>query len=65
MADEKDINLGTVAEDPAAHLAAPDMNRYWYPPGKTEPELRPEFVNEAAESKSEDKAEPTKAPRKK
>lgn len=24
---------------------APDMNRYYYPPGTTEPQLRPEFVD--------------------
>ena len=51
MADTlKDIKLGTAAEDPNASPVAPDMNRYYYPPGKTEPELRPEFANEAAAS---------------
>lgn len=47
---DQEIALGKAAEDPNAPAAAPDMNRYYYPPGKTEPELRPEFANEAAAS---------------
>lgn len=46
---DKDIKLGTAADEPQVQTgAAPDMNRYHYPPGKTEPELRPEFANESA-----------------
>lgn len=43
-----DIALGKAAEDPGPTTTAPDADRYWYPPGKTEPELRPEFANESA-----------------
>lgn len=48
--------------DPNAPENAPDMSRYHYPPGKTEPELRPEFVDaeEAEEEPEEDVA--TKKP---
>lgn len=41
MADVK-IEPGSIG-DPAG----PDMNRYYYRPGTTEPELRPELVIEA------------------
>lgn len=34
------------AKDLNAPENAPDMTRYYYRPGTTEPELRPEFANE-------------------
>lgn len=61
MAEEKDIKLGTAADDPVAHLAPPDMNRYYYPPGTTEPVLRPEFANETAAEPKAEEAQPAKA----
>lgn len=38
----------------------PDMNRYYYRPGTTEPELRPEFV-EAEKAAAAEKQEKPKA----
>lgn len=46
---DKDVKLGSTADnptDPNSPAAAPDMNRYYYPPGTTEPVLRPEFANQ-------------------
>lgn len=63
MPDE-DIKLGTIADEPTT-TAAPDMNRYYYRPGVTEPELRPEFANEAEEPKKAAKpAKPKKVAKK-
>lgn len=46
---DQDVKLGTAADEPKAQDAnAPDMNRYYYPPGTTEPQLRPEFANAGA-----------------
>lgn len=56
MADEEaneDIKLGTAAAEEPATVGAPDANRYYYPPGKTEPELRPEFANAETEAAPE------------
>ena len=44
--------------DPNAPENAVDMNRYYYRPGTTEPELRPEIVEAEAA-----KAEPAPAPK--
>ena len=41
MADEE-VKLGG-SDDPAP-VAPPDMKRYYYPPGATEPVLRPEIA---------------------
>lgn len=60
---DQDIKLGTAADEPKAQDAnAPDMNRYYYPPGKTEPELKPEFANEAAASTTETTDEEVEQP---
>lgn len=46
---DKDVKFGTAASKPeGAGSNAPDMSRYYYPPGTTEPQLRPEFANESA-----------------
>lgn len=45
-------------EDPNAPENAVDMNRYYYRPGTTEPELRPEIA-EAEAAKSAPKPETT------
>jgi hypothetical protein len=47
---DQDVKLGTAADEPKAAPVDPktDMNRYYYRPGTTEPELRPEIA--AAES---------------
>lgn len=42
MPDTSDIKLGTAAEGETNVSNAPDMSLYWYPPGKTEPELKPQ-----------------------
>lgn len=58
MADkDKDVKLGTAAEKPA-ELSTLDHDRYYTPPGATEPVLRPEFANAPTE---EPAAEETKA----
>lgn len=41
-----------------------DMNRYYYRPGTTEPELRPEFVEEEAAGAEEDEEAVTTKPKK-
>lgn len=51
MADPK-IERGSI-DDPAG----PDMSRHYYRPGTTQPELRPEFANEAAVAPTEDTEE--------
>lgn len=65
MADmpDQDIKLGTAADEPKEQdVNAPDTNRYYYPPGKTEPELKPEFANAAAASTTEATAEEVEQP---
>lgn len=56
--------------DPNAPENAVDWNRYYLRPGTTEPELRPEFANEAVEPEAVETteklvAEPKKAASKK
>ena len=54
---DQDVKLGTAADEPKAPPVDPktDMNRYYYRPGTTEPELRPEIA--AAEAQKAASAE--------
>jgi hypothetical protein len=63
MADNdanKDVKLGTAADEPAADPKT-DMNRYYYRPGTTEPELRPEIAAAEAQKAARVEAEPAEA----
>jgi hypothetical protein len=52
MAD-RDIKLGTAADQLAVDPKT-DTNRYYYRPGTTEPELRPEIVEAEAKAKAKE-----------
>jgi hypothetical protein len=54
---DQDVKLGTAADEPAAPAVDPktDMTRYYYRPGTTEPELRPEIAE--AEARTAESAE--------
>jgi len=47
---EKDIKLGTAATNAPEVDPKTDMTRYYYRPGTTEPELRPEVAQAEAEA---------------
>jgi len=53
---EKDIKLGTAADQPAVDPKT-DTTRYYYRPGTTEPELRPEIAQAEAEAAAKTKTD--------
>jgi len=58
---EKDIKLGTAADEAAVDQKT-DTSRYYYRPGTTEPELRPEIAEaEAKKAQQEKTAETAKS----
>lgn len=49
---DQNVKLGTAADEPEVPAVDPktDMNRYYYRPGTTEPELRPEIAEAEAQA---------------
>lgn len=65
MADNdanKDVKLGTAADEPVVDPKT-DMNRYYYRPGTTEPELRPEIAAAEAAAAAKAPAESANEPK--
>jgi hypothetical protein len=59
---DQDVKLGTASDEPAAPAVDPktDMTRYYYRPGTTEPELRPEIAAAEAQAAEETPTEEAK-----
>jgi hypothetical protein len=58
----QDVKLGTAADKPVAPTVDPktDMTRYYYRPGTTEPELRPEIAEAEARAAEKSAEAPAK-----
>jgi hypothetical protein len=57
---DQHVKLGTAADEPDQPAVDPktDMTRYYYRPGTTEPELRPEFANAPEPEAAAEEAKP-------
>jgi len=51
-----------IKSDDPAPVAPPDMTRYYYPPGATEPVLRPEIAAAEAQAGTTAEGEPAQGP---